>query len=66
MIKEIVGAVAGIVLEPIKGAKIKGFKGGASGFGKGMLGLICKPVAGSIDLVTYTTRGIGNTPKTIH
>lgn len=54
-----------MVLEPIKGAKDKGFKGGASGFGKGVLGLICKPVAGSIDLVTYTARGVGNTPKTI-
>eukprot|EP00347_Sterkiella_histriomuscorum_P010094 403338699 len=65
MIKEIVGAVAGIVMEPIKGAKLKGIKGGAKGLGKGMLGLICKPVAGSIDLVTYTSRGIGRTPKTI-
>jgi hypothetical protein len=31
-----------------------------------MLGLVCKPVAGSIDLVTYTARGIGNTPKTMY
>ena len=66
MVKEIAGAVAGVVLEPIKGAKKKGVKGGAKGFGKGMLGLICKPVAGSIDLVTYTSRGFGQTPKTIH
>ncbi|CDW86164.1 UNKNOWN [Stylonychia lemnae] len=66
MIKEILGAVAGIVLDPILGAKSKGFKGGAQGFGKGLLGLIFKPVAGTIDLVTYTTRGLGKTPKTIH
>lgn len=66
MIKEILGAVAGLVVEPYKGAKRKGAKGGASGFGKGMLGLICKPLAGSLDLVTYTTRGLGNTPKSIY
>lgn len=59
------GAVAGVVLEPYKGARKKGFKGGATGFGKAMLGLVCKPIAGSIDLVTYTARGVTNTPKTI-
>lgn len=58
--------VAGIVIEPIKGAKKKGLKGATIGVGKGLLGLICKPVAGGIDMVTYTTRGIGNTPKTIY
>lgn len=36
------------------------------GFGRGMLGLVCKPVAGTIDLVTYTARGIGNTPRTMY
>ena len=46
-------------------AKKGGLKGGAVGLGKGILGLVCKPVAGSIDLVTYTTRGMANTPRTI-
>jgi hypothetical protein len=41
-------------------------KGGAVGFGKGILGLVCKPVKGTIDLVTLTTRGISNTPKTMY
>jgi hypothetical protein len=36
------------------------------GLGKGLLGLICKPVKGTIDLVTQTTRGISNTPKTMY
>ena len=60
------GAVAGVVVEPLKGAKEGGVKGGAIGFGKGMLGLVCKPVKGTIDLVTQTTRGISNTPKTMY
>jgi hypothetical protein len=65
MIESVLSAVAGIVLEPVRGAKKGGLKGGAVGFGKGILGLVCKPVAGSIDMVTYTTRGMANTPRTI-
>jgi len=62
MVSHIVSAIAGVVIEPVKGAKKGGLKGGAVGFGKGILGLIFKPVAGTIDLVTHTTRGIENTP----
>lgn len=46
------GALAGVIVEPVKGAKQGGIKGGAMGFGKGILGLVCKPVKGTIDLVT--------------
>jgi len=35
-------------------------KGFTKGVGKGLTGLIFKPVAGTIDIVTYTYRGIGN------
>jgi hypothetical protein len=59
-------AVAGVIAEPVKGAKQGGIKGGAKGIGKGILGLVCKPVKGTIDLVTQTTRGIGNTPRTMY
>lgn len=52
MIDHLVSAVVGVVLEPLNGARTGGIRGGAVGFGKGMLGLICKPVAGTIDLVT--------------
>jgi hypothetical protein len=31
-----------------------------------MLGLVCKPVKGTIDLVTKTTRGITNTPRSMY
>lgn len=66
MLGKVFSAVAGVIIEPVKGAKRGGVKGGAVGFGKGMLGLVCKPVKGTIDLVTQTTRGISNTPKTMY
>lgn len=66
MLSNVFSAVAGIIIEPVKGAKAGGIKGGAKGLGKGILGLVCKPVKGTIDLVTQTTRGITNTPKTMY
>lgn len=52
MINNVFQAVTGVITEPVKGAKQGGIKGGAVGLGKGMLGLVCKPVKGTIDLVT--------------
>jgi vacuolar protein sorting-associated protein 13A/C len=66
MITNVFSAVAGVITEPVKGAKKGGIKGGAVGLGKGILGLVCKPVKGTIDLVTQTTRGISNTPRTVY
>lgn len=66
MLSNVFSAITGIITEPLKGAKKGGIKGGAMGFGKGILGLVCKPVKGTIDLVTQTTRGITNTPKTMY
>ena len=66
LLTKVFGAVAGVIVGPLKGVKRGGLKGGAVGFGKGMLGLVCKPVKGTIDLVTQTTRGISNTPKTMY
>ncbi len=66
MLKEIFGALTGVIIEPIKGGKRSGFKGAMVGIGKGMVGLVVRPVAGTLDLVTLTARGIANTPKTIY
>ena len=66
MLENIFSAVTGVITEPVKGAKNGGLMGGAVGLGKGMLGLVCKPVKGTIDLVTQTTRGITNTPRTMY
>jgi len=66
VIKGVLGAIIGFFLDPIIGGKKQGFKGAIKGFGKGLLGLIIRPVAGTLDLVTLTVRGIANTPKTIY
>ncbi|MFS8160389.1 MAG: hypothetical protein ACMG6E_09330 [Candidatus Roizmanbacteria bacterium] len=66
MLENVFSAVTGVITEPINGAKSGGFKGGAVGLGKGMMGLVCKPIKGTIDLVTQTTRGITNTPRTMY
>jgi hypothetical protein len=66
MISSVFSAVAGVISEPVKGAKKGGMKGMSVGIGKGILGLVCKPMKGTIDLVTKTTRGISNTPKTMY
>jgi hypothetical protein len=66
MINNVFSAVTGVITEPVKGAKSGGIKGGSVGLAKGMLGLVCKPVKGTIDLVTQTTRGITNTPSTMY
>jgi len=66
MLTKVFSAVAGVIVDPVQGARRGGVKGGARGFGKGMLGLVCKPVKGTIDLVTQTTRGVSNTPKTMY
>ena len=39
--------VSGIVTEPYKGAKKSGLKGGTVGIGKGLAGLIGKPLKGA-------------------
>ncbi len=53
-------------MEPIRGARRSGFKGAMVGLGKGVIGLVLKPVAGTFDLVTLTARGLANTPKTVY
>ena len=64
--KQLMGAIAGLALEPYKGAKKMGLKGAFLGLGKGLVGLVVRPIAGSIDLITYTARGVGNTPGMIY
>lgn len=66
LVGSVFNGVAGLVVQPVRGAKKQGVKGATLGVGKGILGLICKPIAGSIDMITHTVRGIGNTPGTIY
>ena len=63
--KGIVTGIGGLVYEPYKGAKKKGAKGFTVGIGKGMIGLVAKPVAGTVGLVGCTVQGAISTPGTI-
>lgn len=43
--------VTGIVTEPVKGAMNEGFKGAAKGLASGLIGIVAKPVAGTVGFV---------------
>ena len=57
--------ITGVVYEPYKGGKKDGFKGTMKGFGRGLLGVVAKPAAGTVGLVGCTVEGTINTPYTI-
>ncbi len=54
LVKGIFDGVTGLVTEPYKGAKKKGVKGAAVGVGRGLMGLVAKPVGGTVGLVGCT------------
>lgn len=59
----LLGAVAGIVDQPIQGIQRasdmrEAASGVISGVGKGLLGVVTKPLGGAMDLVSQTGQGI--------
>ena len=50
-----------MITQPLRGAKEGGFFGLFKGIGKGLVGLVVKPVTGILDLASHTTEGIKNT-----
>jgi hypothetical protein len=50
--------IAGIVMDPLRGAEAEGVSGFVKGMGKGMVGLVVKPVAGMLDMAARTTEGM--------
>ena len=50
--------VTGIVTKPIEGAKKDGAAGFFKGIGKGLIGVVARPVSGVIDLASSTFEGI--------
>ena len=64
-LKGIGSGIGGVVYEPYKGAKRNGVKGATIGVGKGIIGLVAKPVGGTFGLVQYTVQGTINTPGTV-
>ncbi|KAL0210426.1 hypothetical protein RCL1_004862 [Eukaryota sp. TZLM3-RCL] len=56
----IYSGISGIVTQPVSGAKTGGFGGAVKGFGKGLVGVIAKPVAGVTGFASSVTEGIKN------
>lgn len=50
-----------MVTKPVEGAKKGGFLGFLKGTGKGIVGLVVKPVSGSLDAVSKVSEGVSNT-----
>eukprot|EP01113_Clastostelium_recurvatum_P001698 TRINITY_DN10696_c0_g1_i3.p1 TRINITY_DN10696_c0_g1~~TRINITY_DN10696_c0_g1_i3.p1 ORF type:complete len:430 (-),score=78.54 TRINITY_DN10696_c0_g1_i3:38-1327(-) len=61
----VVDGVSGIVLEPVRAARAGGASGFARGVGKGLAGVVVKPMAGVVSFVGKTAEGIVNTPGTL-
>ena len=53
--------VTGVVKAPIRGAEKRGFEGFAKGLGKGLLGLLVKPIIGITDAATDVMIGVKST-----
>ena len=56
--RSVVSGVTGLWEQPIKGGQEGGFIGGLEGFGKGVAGLVFKPVGGVVDMVQGSFAGI--------
>jgi len=61
----VVDGVTGIVVEPVKSAREDGAVGFIRGVGKGLVGVVAKPMAGVVDFAGKTAEGIMNTPGSI-
>ena len=59
--KGITSGVTGIITQPFEGARHGGFEGFFTGVGKGLLGIVAKPVVGIVDFASNVTEGIKNT-----
>jgi vacuolar protein sorting-associated protein 13A/C len=57
-LKSVEGAILGVFIHPIKGARREGPKGFAKGMWTGLSGVIIKPIAGSLDFFSKSADGI--------
>ncbi|KIY52729.1 hypothetical protein FISHEDRAFT_63685 [Fistulina hepatica ATCC 64428] len=57
----VASAMEGVVMKPIEGAESEGALGFFKGVGKGIVGVVTKPVVGVFDLAANVSEGIRNT-----
>ena len=62
---EVGKGISGVVMDPYRGAKSKGIKGGTIGIGKGIAGLLGRPIKGGFFLMAQPIVGVVNTPMYI-
>ena len=53
-----VSGVTGVVKQPLQGARKEGAAGFFKGFGKGLVGVVARPVGGIVDMASSTFEGI--------
>ena len=57
--------LAGVILDPLRGAEREGALGFVKGVGKGLTGLVVKPVAGVLDFTNKASEGVVNSAKAL-
>ena len=60
----VVDAISGLVTRPMRGAQKEGGMGFVKGLGRGLIGLVAKPLAGVAEAAAITTGEIAKTSKT--
>eukprot|EP00899_Mesostigma_viride_P004689 jgi/Mesvir1/14220/Mv09670-RA.1 len=60
---ETVTGLTGIIMEPMRGYKSEGTKGAAKGLGKGLIGVIARPMRGGVILLEQLSEGLDRTVK---
>lgn len=66
LVEGVVGGIAGLVTQPVSGAKEDGFEGFMKGVGKGVIGVVTQPATSIVDFATGTLNAIKvcvNEPK---
>ncbi|KAI8057703.1 hypothetical protein BDF22DRAFT_772292 [Syncephalis plumigaleata] len=60
-ISKIPSGISGVITQPLAGAESEGVGGFFRGIGKGLVGVVAKPMVGVVDLATNVSEGIRNT-----
>lgn len=61
LLTSVASGITGIVERPIEAVREEGVSGLWKGFGRGVIGLVTKPVLGVVDATSQVTQGIRNT-----
>ena len=61
LIRSVTSGVTGVISQPYKGAQEGGVEGFFKGLGKGIVGVVTKPMIGLVDMATNMSEGLKNT-----